>query len=67
MPLQSAGKDVRQDGVKPTLVSLMGKDAARYSCRQHLELARTALARSKLDGSLLNGFVAGIFEHLTQS
>lgn len=65
--IQSAGKDVRQDGFKPTLVSLMGKDAARYSCRQHLELARTALARSKLDGGLLNGFVAGIFEHLTQS
>jgi geranylgeranyl diphosphate synthase type II len=64
--LQSAGKDVRQDDYKPTLVSLMGKDAARYSCRQRLEEARAALAESNLDGAMLKRFVDSILAHRTQ-
>lgn len=64
--LQSAGKDVGQDDYKPTLVSLMGNDAARHSCRQHLEEARDALAESNLDGAMLSGFVDSILAHRTQ-
>ncbi len=59
--LQSAGKDVRQDGHKPTLVSLTGANGARYSCQEHLALAREALLESGLDGTMLNKFVDIIF------
>jgi geranylgeranyl diphosphate synthase type II len=65
--LQSAGKDVSQDDHKPTLVSLVGNDAARQSCRHHLAEGRAALAESSLDGAMLNGFVGSVFAHLTKS
>lgn len=64
--IQSARKDVRQDAFKPTLVSLMGKDAARYSCRQHVEESRAALVESNLDSSMLNGFVDSLLSYQTQ-
>ena len=64
--IQSAGKDVLQDVDKPSLVSLMGNDAARRSCYEHLEESRAALTESNLDGAVLNGFVDGIFAHLTR-
>jgi geranylgeranyl diphosphate synthase, type II len=41
---QAAGKDVRQDGGKPTLVSLCGLDAARRRAEEHLWLARQEVA-----------------------
>ncbi|MEM8744342.1 MAG: polyprenyl synthetase family protein [Pseudomonadota bacterium] len=65
--LQSAGKDVGQDEGKPTLVSLVGNDAARQTCHQHLSDARAALAESKLDGAMLSGFVDSVFAHLAKS
>ncbi|MHA1179442.1 MAG: polyprenyl synthetase family protein [Alphaproteobacteria bacterium] len=64
--IQSARKDVRQDAFKPTLVSLMGKDAARYSCRQHVEESRAALVESNLDSSMLTGFVDSLLSYQTQ-
>ena len=64
--LQSAGKDVVQDAFKPTLVSLMGKDAARYSCRQHVEESRAALVESNLDSTMLNGFVDSLLAQHTE-
>jgi len=63
---QSAGKDVLQDVDKPSLVSLMGNEAARRSCYEHLAKSRAALAESNLDGAVLNRFADGIFAHLTR-
>ncbi len=40
----SAGKDVRQDGAKPTVVSLVGTDAARIEMRRRLDAALDHLA-----------------------
>ena len=59
--LQSAGKDVHQDTLKPTLVSLTGANGARNSCQEHLTLAREALEESGLDGAMLDTFVDIIF------
>jgi len=62
--LQSAGKDVGQDGDKPTLVSLLGTDAARKTCGEHLAEARMALDESGLDGAMLHEFIDRVFSHM---
>jgi geranylgeranyl diphosphate synthase type II len=41
---QAAGKDVRQDGDKPTLVSLCGLQEARQRVHEHLRMARQEVA-----------------------
>jgi geranylgeranyl diphosphate synthase type II len=51
--VQAAGKDVRQDGGKPTLVSLFGLEAARLRVEQHLELARREVIWSDRPACLL--------------
>lgn len=65
--VQSAGKDVRQDELKPNLVSLTGANGARRSCRDHLDLAREALLDGRLDDRALNGFVETIFANHVNS
>jgi len=63
----TAGKDVRQDTDKQTLVSIFGVDGALQSCEEHLELARAALLESGLDGKVLNAFIDSIFANRTRN
>ena len=61
---EAAGKDVGQDGGKPTLVSLFGTDAAWERAMDHLRLARQEVSRAgqhdcQLAG-LLDEVVAGL-------
>ncbi len=57
----AAGKDVRQDDNIPTLVTLVGKPAAKLSCQEHLQRAREALDASGLEKSRLQALVNNIF------
>ena len=57
-----AGKDVNQDGSKPTLVSLLGVEQARLTCAEHLSLAKRALAEARIDATRLDELVARVFQ-----
>ena len=59
--IASAGKDVGQDAGLPTLVSLAGPQGALHSCKEHLEIARSALDRSGLETVNLLSLVDSIF------
>ena len=52
---QAAGKDVRKDFNKPTILSIAGEPAARSSCAEHIQAAFKSLETSGLD---TGGFVA---------
>lgn len=57
-----AGKDVGQDGQKPTLVSLLGVEQAKLSCAEHLAQAKRALAEARIDATRLDELVARVFQ-----
>jgi geranylgeranyl diphosphate synthase type II len=57
-----AGKDVGQDGHKPTLVSILGVEQAKMSCAEHLAQARRALAEARIDATRLDELVARVFQ-----
>ena len=59
--VDAIGKDIAQDGDRPTLVSLAGPQAARQSCEEHLVKARDALDASGLEQSGLLALVDTIF------
>ncbi len=55
------GKDARQDEGKTNIVSLLGVDGARLSCRQHLAQADAALVESGLDPAPIRSLVSRYF------
>jgi len=57
-----AGKDVNQDGGKPTLVSILGAEQAKMSCAEHLAAAKRALAEARIDATRLDELVARVFQ-----
>jgi geranylgeranyl diphosphate synthase type II len=57
-----AGKDTGKDGGKPTLVTLLGVEQARLSCREHLASADAALVDSGIDPRALRGLMANLFK-----
>ena len=56
---EAAGKDVRQDGAKPTVVSLVGQEGARAEMRLRLEAALACLADAA--PGPLSGYVEALF------
>jgi geranylgeranyl diphosphate synthase type II len=61
---QTAGKDVRQDGDKPTILSIAGEPAARASCKEHIRFALEALETSGLQTESFVELVESIFGQL---
>ena len=60
---ETAGKDVNNDGNKPTLVSILGRGEAESIADQHIERALDALDTVRLENTPLVGFV----HHLTDA
>ncbi len=56
--LSTAGKDVKQDGAKPTVVALAGVDTARRRAGEQLQEAREVLADCSFDTAPLAALVA---------
>jgi geranylgeranyl diphosphate synthase type II len=57
-----AGKDTGKDSGKPTLVTLLGVEQARLSCRGASGLGDAALIDSGIDPRALRGLMASLFK-----
>lgn len=55
------GKDVHKDDGKPTLITLLGPDVARYTAREHLQHADRALTASGIEADPIRSLGAMFF------
>ena len=65
--VDQVGKDVGQDKGKTNIVSLVGIDGARLSCRQHLAKADEALVASGLDPAPFRSLMSRYFGQVMSS